>query len=141
MKVKVKFTRAGATMPEYKSADAACFDLHALDHAVIEPGETLTLDVGLAFEFPRDHTMLVHSRSGHVKHGIRLANATGVIDADYRGSLRVSLRNDGREPYYIQPGNRIAQAMILPLPRVEFEEVDELSVTERGDGGMGSTGA
>ena len=86
--------------------------------------------------------MMIYSRSGHgFKHGITLANSTGVIDADYRGEVCVKLRKSdlsiGNMP---NVGERIAQAMIIPVEQVDFEEVDELSDTERGEGGFGSTG-
>ena len=89
--------------------------------------------------------MLVFSRSGHgFNHAVRLANSVGVIDSDYRGEVKVKLAcddcPDDEPPLKINPGDRIAQAMVLPIPRVEFEEVTELSATARGQGGFGSTG-
>ena len=85
--------------------------------------------------------MLVYSRSGHgFKHGVRLANSVGVIDSDYRGEVSIGLRNDSPLRFDYKAGDRLAQAMILPVPMVELVEVEELSDTERGTGGFGSTG-
>jgi dUTP pyrophosphatase len=86
--------------------------------------------------------MLIFSRSGHgFKDALRLSNCVGVIDSDYRGEVMVSLRADGEACPKIRTGDRIAQAMILPVPAVEFEEVEDLTETARGAGGFGSTGA
>ena len=162
MQLKVQKLHPGAILPKYQTLGAACFDLHALagfsQPAVkLAPGDTLTLRTGLAFEIPQGHVMLVFSRSGHgFKNDVRLSNCVGVIDSDYRGELLVKLCND--QPKYsptpfgshsaedaftamvIRPSDRIAQAMIVPIPRVELIEVDELSTTERGASGIGSTG-
>ena len=87
--------------------------------------------------------MLVYSRSGHgFKYGVRLANCVGVIDSDYRGEVGVKLTADQTsEGFFVRNGDRIAQAMIVPVDRVEFEEVEKLSDTDRGTGGFGSTGS
>ncbi len=101
-----------------------------------------TFRTGLAFEVPHGHVLKVFSRSGHgFKYGVRLANGTGIIDSDYRGELMVCLKNDGPEPMVVHHGDRITQAMLVPIPQVELIEVQELSDTERGAGGFGSTGA
>lgn len=151
MKLKFKKIHPDAIKPKYATQGAACFDLHAVGpidpfYDSQEVGEQpLTIDTGLAFEVPKNHVMLVFSRSGHgFKHDTRLANCVGVIDSDYRGELKVRLTRDGSwetKPLRVRPGDRIAQAMIVPIPEVELEEVDELSDTERGTGGFGSTGA
>lgn len=108
----------------------------------IPPGSVGHFNTGLAFEVPVGHVMLVFSRSGHgFIHGVRLCNCVGVIDCDYRGEVQVKLRNDGALPFKVRNGDRIAQALLVPTPRVELEEVEELSGTERGTGGFGSTGA
>jgi len=87
--------------------------------------------------------MLVFSRSGHgFNHDVRLANCVGVIDADYRGEIRVKLTADSKaNPLIVRPGDRIAQALVIPIAQMSFTEVDELSDTTRGTGGFGSTGA
>lgn len=103
------------------------------------------IDTGLAFEIPEGHVMLIFSRSGHgFKNNIRLGNCVGVIDADYRGPVKVKLAADDMGDWYtglcIEYGDRIAQGMVIPFPSVEFVVSDELSATERGKGGFGSTG-
>ncbi len=150
MKLAIKKLHPEAFTPVYATPGAACFDLHALveDHihdkgaVVVRPDSQIILRTGLAFQVPEGHVMLVYSRSGHgFKSSVRLSNATGVIDSDYRGEVQVALHNDGRARFNIHHGDRIAQAMIVPVPQVEMVEVDELSATERGAGGLGSTGA
>ena len=133
-----------AMVPTYGTAGAACFDLYSaqaeLETRVVD---TAVIRTGLAFEVPRDHVMLVFSRSGHgFKNDVRLANCVGVLDSDYRGELMVKLTNDNpTECLAVHPGDRIAQALVLPVSKVYVEVVDELSSTDRGAGGFGSTGA
>lgn len=151
MKLKVQKLHPDAILPKYATAGAACFDLHAVGpvdpfYDSQEIGEQpLTIETGLAVEVPENHVMLIFSRSGHgFKHDTRLANCVGVIDSDYRGELMVRLTRDGgwdTKPLRVRPGDRIAQAMLVPIPRVELELVEDLSTTERGAGGFGSTGA
>lgn len=144
MNVKIKKIHPDAKVPVYGSKGAACFDLYAA--RIIDIADdielTVTYGTGLQFEVPEGHVMMIYSRSGHgFKHGITLVNSTGVIDADYRGEVCVKLRKTRIDMYGIPDvGERIAQAMILPVEQVAFEEVDELSNTERGEGGFGSTG-
>ena len=143
MQVKLKKISPLAVTPFYASAGAACFDLvAAIDHPVtITPRSSENLGTGLCFELPEGYVMLVYSRSGHgFKSHLRFVNCVGVIDSDYRGEVRVGLANDGITPYIVQPGERIAQAMVIPCPQVDIVEVKELSSTERGTGGFGSTG-
>lgn len=84
---------------------------------------------------------MVCSRSGHgFNYGVRLSNCVGVIDSDYRGEVMVKLHNDSEDTYWVEAGDRIAQAYIVPVPRVVFEVAEQLSITERGNGGFGSTG-
>lgn len=143
MQVKLKKISPLAVTPFYASTGAACFDLvAAIDHPVtINPHSSENLGTGLCFELPEGYVMLVYSRSGHgFKSHLRFVNCVGVIDSDYRGEVRVGLANDGITPYIVQPGERIAQAMVIPCPQVNLVEVKELSSTERGTGGFGSTG-
>ena len=148
LQLKIKKLHPDAVVPKYATAGAACFDLHAIiendvSADAVLPGLFYTFRTGLSFEVPYGHVLKVFSRSGHgFKHGIRLANGTGIIDSDYRGELMVCLKNDGpSEPLIVHHGDRIAQAMLVPIPRVELIEASELSDTERGTGGFGSTGA
>jgi len=154
MKIKIQKLHENAVTPTYAHAGDACFDLTAcsVDGLYIVPspisgGESVVCGTGLAFEVPEGHAMLVFSRSGHgFKHGIRLANAVGVVDAGFSGEVMVKLTCDDHPyddtpPQLIRPGDRIAQAMIIPVKSVEFEVVEQLSLTERGTGGFGSTGS
>jgi dUTP pyrophosphatase len=150
MQVKVKKLHAAAILPQYATAGAACFDLFALpandEEVAIHYGGPQVIPTGLAFEIPAGHVMLIFSRSGHgFKSETRLANCVGVIDSDYRGEVMVKLTRDPNADTPIAPlrfrhGDRIAQAMVVPFPRVSFVEAVELSDTERGAGGFGSTG-
>jgi dUTP pyrophosphatase len=147
MELKIIQLHPDAIVPLYATAGAACFDLHAVfdkpfTEAIAEPGGPFVpIRTGLAFEIPAGWAMKVYSRSGHgFKHGIRLVNGTGIIDSDYRGEVMVGLHNDGGDFVTIKHGDRIAQAMLVPVERVEFVLVDTLSETVRGVGGFGSTG-
>lgn len=135
-----------APLPVRATPGAACFDLHALEggmlgyHGSFIPSAR-TFRTGLAFEVPAGYALMIYSRSGHgFKNDVRLSNCVGVIDSDYRGEVMVRLRSDS-EPMQVKAGDRIAQAMLIKLPKVEIEVVDELSTTERGAGGFGSTGS
>lgn len=140
--IRVKKLHPSAIIPRYQTPGAACFDLHALEGREVRGLSSWTFRTGLAFEVPAGHVMLVYSRSGHgFKHGIRLANSVGVVDSDYRGEIFVRLTSDGDDAFEIHCGDRIAQAMILPVHQWQLVEVDELSDTQRGTGGLGSTGA
>jgi dUTP pyrophosphatase len=146
MNLKIKKLHPSAKLPSYATAGAACFDLHANTYAGVGSKTSghgaVTISTGLCVEVPDGHVMLIYSRSGHgFKNGVRLANCVGVIDADYRGEIMVRLTNDTDTPMGVSPGDRIAQAMIVPVERVTFEQVLELSDTVRGAGGFGSTGA
>ena len=143
MKLKVKKLHHVASLPRYATPGSACFDVQTIQAGEVEAlGGTFTFSTGLAFEVPEGHVMLVFSRSGHgFKSGIRLANCVGVIDSDYRGELLVKLHNDSPLAFGFEPGDRIAQALIMPVLAAGIVEVAELSETERGTGGFGSTGA
>lgn len=144
--LKVKKSHENAKLPEYATVGAACFDLYAA--TIEEPSgtdfehNTLTYNTGLQFEVPAGHVLMIFSRSGHgFNQGITLANGTGIIDSDYRGDVKVKLTSQcSHKATFPNVGERIAQAMLLPIPVVRFAEVDELSETERGTGGFGSTG-
>lgn len=148
MKIKIKLLSKTAKVPTYGSDGAGCFDLYAdmPDTAVAYVTETcpMTFKTNIAVEVPEGHVMLVFSRSGHgFKHGTRLANCVGVIDSDYRGEVGVKLTADSvnAESLAVRHGDRIAQAMIVPVQQAVFEQVEDLSDTARGTGGFGSTGA
>ena len=142
MKLRILKLHPDAKVPTYQSEGAACFDLHALNSQQIGPlGDSAVFQTGVAFEVPEGYAMLVYSRSGQgFNHGVRLVNSVGVIDSDYRGEVMVGLRNDSLIRYQVNAGARIAQAMLVPIPRVTFEVAEQLSITERGENGFGSTG-
>lgn len=147
MKVKIKKLHPDAVVPTYATGGSACFDLYANLHEQglesISDCDTTIIGTGLAFEIPTGWQMLIFSRSGHgFKENTRLANCVGVIDSDYRGEVKVKLTRDDDIGYIdVNHGDRIAQAQLMPVYRVEFKEVDGLSDTERGTGGFGSTGS
>lgn len=140
MLVKFKRLAPHAIQPDYATAGSACFDLHALNTQTINTGTQAHIKTGLAMEIPAGHVMLIFARSGNAsKHRLSLSNSVGVIDEDYRGEIIVMIRNDHIFDYEVKRGDRIAQAMIVPTWRASFAE-GELSETERGIGGFGSTG-
>lgn len=142
VKIRIKKLHPDAIMPVYGSDGAACFDLFTINANFLAGGNSSLHDTGLAFEIPEGHVMLVFSRSGHgFKNDVRLSNCVGVIDHDYRGELKIKLRIDNSvAALAVKSGDRIAQGMIIPYPKVEFDWADELSDTTRGEGGFGSTG-
>ena len=145
MEIKIKKLYKDATTPSRGSEQAAGYDLYAclggFEDCKIEPGVTMKIGTGIAAEIPNGYFGAVFARSGlATKRGLRPANCVGVIDSDYRGEIIVALHNDTDTPQKIQAYERIAQLVILPYLNVSFKEVDELSDTERGDGGFGSTG-
>lgn len=141
--VSVKKLRQNAVLPTYGSPEAAGADLYAcLDAPVtIDAGETLLIPTGLALEIPKGYAGLIYARSSlGTKRGLAPANKVGVIDSDYRGEIGVVLHNHGKMAQTIEPSERIAQMLITPVLTPAFEEVAELTDTERGAGGFGSTG-
>ncbi|MEG0752004.1 MAG: dUTP diphosphatase [Oscillospiraceae bacterium] len=142
--LKVKLMRDGARLPFRASSGAAACDLFAYvdGDMTIAPGEFVRIPTGIAIELPRtDLVALVFSRSGQgLRHGVSLVNSVGVIDSDFRGEIEVGIINHGALPYTVSHGDRIAQLMITNALPLFFEECAELSETERGEGGLGSTG-
>ena len=130
-------------LPYYATDGAAAVDLHAcIDEAVtLPPGGRALLPTGLAAAIPAGHVGLLAVRSSMgIRHGVTLSNGVGVIDSDYRGQVHVGLHNLSGEPYTVQPGDRVAQLMVVPVAAPEIEVVDALPETVRGAGGLGSTG-
>jgi len=143
MSIRVKLLHPNAKLPTYGSSGAAGADLYAcLDVSVtIEPGQTTPVPLGLALEIPEGYAGLIYARSSlGTKRGLAPANKVGVIDSDYRGHVMVMLHNHGSEPQTIEPGDRVAQLLITPVFTPEYEAADDLSDTDRGGGGFGSTG-
>jgi dUTP diphosphatase len=147
MTVEVRIRRLphaeGLPLPDYATAGAAGADLCAAveDDLVLEPGERAAVPTGLVVEIPMGFEGQVRPRSGlAIRHGLTVVNAPGTIDSDYRGELKVLMVNLGSEPATIARGERIAQLVIAPVTRAAFVESADLSPSERGDGGFGSTG-
>jgi dUTP pyrophosphatase len=130
-----------AQMPAGAYEGDAGLDLASVEEAVLAPGERRTVSTGLAVAIPAGHAGFVQPRSGLAsRHGITVVNAPGLIDAGYRGELKVVLLNtDHDEPFHVQPGDRIAQLVVLALPRVTVTEADELPPSERAERGFGSS--
>ncbi len=144
MKLKIRRLREGAKIPRRATEGAAGMDLYACIDAdiTLAPQQLAVVPTGIAIELPDNGcAAFLYARSGlGVKHGICLANGVGVIDSDYRGEVCVGLCNVSDKPYVIAPGERVAQMVIAPVLTPEVEEVGELSDTQRGSGGFGSTG-
>lgn len=142
MKVKI-VNHSKFPLPAYATIASAGMDLHAnIDEPLVLGSlERSLVPTGIFIELPVGYEAQIRPRSGlATKHGITVANAPGTVDADYRGEVKVSLVNISKEPFTIEPGERIAQMVVARHERVEWEEVAELSETDRGAGGWGSTG-
>lgn len=141
--VRFKRVHKDAVLPRYATPGSAAFDLFPTDSGHIAPGGVMAFPTGLVPEIPSGYCMKIYSRSGQgFNHHVSLVNSVGIIDSDYRAEILVGLRNDHRhKAYEVQPGVAIAQAVIEPITQWEFEEVDAVSETERGEGGFGSTDA
>jgi dUTP pyrophosphatase len=144
--VKVRFRRVGQRgppldLPRYETPGSAGLDLRADEAFSLAPGERRLVPTGLAVEIPAGHEGQVRPRSGlAARHGIGMVNGPGTVDSDYRGEVGVLLVNHGREAVAFSRGDRIAQLVVSPVVRVEVELVEELTETDRGAGGFGSTG-
>lgn len=141
MKVKITKLQNDAIIPVYSSSSAAGADLYnASGTVVINPSQTVFIGTGIAMEIPEGYVGLVYARSGLAcKEGLAPANKVGVIDSDYRGEIKVALHNHSLKERVVEKGERIAQIVITPYLKCEFEE-GELSLSSRGEGGFGSTG-
>ena len=143
IEVAVQRLRDDAVVPTQAYSGDAGLDLSACERVVIAPGERAVVGTGLAVAIPEGYAGLVMPRSGlAVRHGLGKVNSPGLIDSGYRGEVRVVLLNTDRgEPFTVEPGMRIAQLVIVPVPALEIVEVDELPVSERGVRGFGSSSA
>ena len=142
-KIRIKKLNDDAVIPTYGTEFSAGADLYAcIDESVaIAPGKTAFIGTGLAMELDCGYVALIYARSGLAcKRGLAPANKVGVVDSDYRGEIKVALHNHSDSEQIIESGERIAQMVITPYIKCEFEEADELESTERGAGGFGSTG-
>src|SRR2546430_12419300 len=137
----VRRLREDAVLPERAYAGDAGLDLAACERHELAPGQRALVGTGLAVAIPDGHAGFVQPRSGLAsRHGITIVNTPGLVDSGYRGELRVVLLNTDREhAFVVQPGMRIAQLVVLPVPEVELVELDELPASERGVRGFGSS--
>jgi dUTP pyrophosphatase len=142
MELRIAKLKDEARVPSRAHAGDAGLDLYACEAAHLGPGERWSVGTGVAVEIPEGHAGLILPRSGLARdHGIALVNAPGLIDAGYRGEVRVLLLNtDPAETFRIAPGERIAQLVVAPVAIAEPIEVEALSESTRGDGGFGSSG-
>jgi len=134
---------ADIPLPAYQTSHSAALDIHAAvtDTVTLTPGQITLIPTGFAMAVPEGYEAQVRPRSGIAsKHGITAINSPGTIDADYRGEVKIALINHGAEPFEVTRGMRIAQMLITPVPRIVWQETDELPETKRGAGGFGHTG-
>lgn len=138
VQVKVKLLRPEAKMPFYGSEEAAGFDLYAVEEKIMHPGETSLIHTGISLEIEKGYCWQFWDRSGMGAKGITCFGGLG--DSDYRGEFKVILHNATKDPYKIEKGDRIIQVVPVPIVKAAFEQVEELSNSERGHGGFHSTG-
>jgi dUTP pyrophosphatase len=141
IELPIRRLREDAVLPERAYAGDAGLDLAACERHELGPGERASVGTGLAVAIPEGYAGFVQPRSGlAARHGITIVNTPGLVDSGYRGELRVILLNtDARESFVVEPGMRIAQLVVLPVPELELTEVDELPESERGVRGFGSS--
>lgn len=141
-RLKIRRILPEAVMPIYASAGAMAFDLCAAESGTVPAHGSRMFRTGLEMEFPAGWGLILTIRSGHArKHGIRLANPPAFIDSDFRGELGLIVHNDRAVGFNVTAGERVVQGTLVWAPQALIEEVAELSGTERGEGGFGSTGA
>jgi dUTP pyrophosphatase len=141
IELPIRRLRDDAVLPERAYSGDAGLDLAACERVELGPGERATVPTGLAVAIPEGFAGFVQPRSGlAARHGLTVVNSPGLVDSGYRGELRVVLLNtDAREPFVVEPGMRIAQLVVLPVPELELVEVEELPESERGVSGFGSS--
>lgn len=142
MKIKVNYT-GKHELPQFETAQSAGMDLRANIEApvVLQPGDRALIPTGIKMALPDGYEAQIRPRSGLAyKHGITVLNSPGTIDADYRGDVGVLLINHGREPFTVEDGMRVAQMVVAQYSQFQWEPVADLSATDRGEGGFGSTG-
>ena len=143
VKVLIKKLDPAVQLPEYKTSGASGVDLIAFikEPINLEPKTSVLIPTGLSVAFPGDYEIQIRPRSGlAAKNNVSVLNTPGTIDSDYRGEIKVIIYNHGNKNFSINNGDRIAQMVLIPILKMEFEEVDSLPDTVRGQGGFGSTG-
>ena len=142
-KIQIKKLSSSVSIPKYETPGSSGMDIAAYleSSIIINPGEKSLVSTGLMMAIPRGYEVQIRPRSGlAAKKNITVLNTPGTIDADYRGEIKVLLINHGKEKFVIENGERIAQMVVCPIVQANLEEVKELSETERGSSGFGSTG-
>ena len=142
-KILIKRTSKNVSLPKYETSGSSGMDISAFikNNIEIKPGEKSIISTGFHLSIPKGFEVQIRPRSGlAAKKSISVLNTPGTIDADYRGEIKVILINLGKEKFIIENGMRIAQMVVCPIVQAEFEEVNDLSITDRGSGGFGSTG-
>ncbi len=140
MDIKLKKLHKNTVVPTYGTEDSACVDLYAIENYSLRPGDLCKARSGLAVEMPIGHYIEMYNRSGNALERQLIIVSSCVIDADYRGEIFVPIKNIGNDIQFIRQGDRLAQIMIKKTIKMNFIEVDELTNTERGEGGFASTG-
>lgn len=130
----------GVPMPEYATEGSVGFDLASNEDMEIPPKSWRIIGTGLFFEIPESYEVQIRSRSGFASRGITVMNQPGTVDTDYRGEIKVILHNNNTKPWNVKQGNRIAQAVVVPILRAIMVNVETLTPTERGEKGLGSSG-
>ena len=140
-KLKIQKVTEDAILPSYANPGDAGLDLFSTDNVILAPGDRALIHTGIKIELPENTEAQIRPRSGlALKHGISLVNSPGTIDQGYRGEIGVIVINHGREPFEVLKNMKIAQMVIKPVWTVQIEEVNNLTNSERGEGGFGSTG-
>ena len=142
LKVKI-INKSGWPLPAYETPSAAGMDIHAaIEHPIVlQSLERVLIPTGLRVQLPQGHELQIRPRSGlALKHGIGIVNSPGTVDADFRGEIQVILINLSKEPFVINPGERICQMVVTTYTHVEWEPVEEIDHTKRGDGAFGHKG-
>ena len=143
LKVNIQLLDKSVKIPEYQSSEASGFDLAAYvkENLIIKPKEYHIIPTGLIMEIPKGYEGQIRPRSGlAAKNGITVLNSPGTIDSDYRGELKIILFNHSNKEFVVNNNDRVGQMVLVPVLKIDFEEVDELPDTIRGSGGFGSTG-
>jgi|TARA_B100000780_G_scaffold221544_1_gene160620 dUTP pyrophosphatase len=142
-KIQIKKLSSSVSFPKYKTSGSSGMDIaaHIKNNIIINPGEKALIATGFSIAIPKGYEVQIRPRSGlAIKKNITVLNTPGTIDADYRGEIKVILINLGKEKFIIKNGERVAQMVVCPVVQASLEEVKELSDTQRGSGGFGSTG-
>lgn len=137
---KVKKLMPKAMLPTRGTSGSAGLDLYSIEHVTLWPGDVKEIHTGIAMQIPKGHCGIVMTRSSYAKKAVRNAGGATLVDEDYRGEIKVYLRNDGEYAFSIDKGDRVAQMVIIPYSACDVIEVEELNETQRGSGGFGSTG-